>query len=297
MKRNLENKKWRYDFSLILATVGRVNEVDKFIQSVVNCKYNINKVQLIIVDQNKHDLIKEIINKYNNILKIDYIKSDKEGLSYNRNIGIKYAEGRIIAFPDDDCEYLEDTLESVYNAILNLDNDIVLGRIIDRDLNDVIRKWPKKEKRINKMNFFVLHSSITTFIDSNSFIDMPYFDEELGVGARYGSCEDTDYIYRLLNKKLGVIYTPEVILYHPKKEEENLNKNRIKKYGEGFGAFCKKNISFSTVYIFISVILVHIFKFLKAEVKRNKDHIEIEKIALKSRINIFIKYEGGDEGE
>ena len=36
------------------------------------------------------------------------------------------------------------------------------------------------------------------------------FDENLGVGARFGSCEDADLIYKILEKG---IYTPKIELW------------------------------------------------------------------------------------
>ena len=129
-------------FSLIMATYGREKEVDSFLKTIRKSNYNLELVEIIIVDQNDKISLDEIVSKYND-LNIKHIKSEVKGLAKNRNIGLRESSGGIVAFPDDDCEYLPDTLK-VINDIFEQDFsiDVVMGRIVERDGSDSLRKWP-----------------------------------------------------------------------------------------------------------------------------------------------------------
>ena len=51
-------------FSLIMATYGRKDEVGCFLESLMNSNYTMDKVEVIIVDQNKEIDLEPIISKY-----------------------------------------------------------------------------------------------------------------------------------------------------------------------------------------------------------------------------------------
>ena len=90
-------------FSLIMATLGRFDEIRIFLDSIDLQNYT--DFELIIVDQNEENILGDIILPYKKKFYINHIRIKEKGLSLARNVGIKYAKGDIIAFPDDDCIY------------------------------------------------------------------------------------------------------------------------------------------------------------------------------------------------
>ncbi len=190
--------------SLILATIGRTTEVELFLESLIKSKYK--DFELIVVDQNDEHVIDLIIKKYSAFIDISHVRPDFKGLSKARNLGLKHATGEVICFPDDDCKLYPDTLFAVKDGFLkNKKTDAIIGRIFDFDLNlNVIKNWPKKCLRVNMYNFYFLSSSITLFIRSSVLMKINGFDEQLGAGELLGSCEDPDFIYRMLKSKCEV---------------------------------------------------------------------------------------------
>ncbi|MGL5623009.1 glycosyltransferase, partial [Cetobacterium sp.] len=59
-------------FSLILATIDRKNEVQEFLDSLQKSNYPLQKIEVIIVDQNRDNFLQEIIKKYKEKIKIIY---------------------------------------------------------------------------------------------------------------------------------------------------------------------------------------------------------------------------------
>ena len=275
--------------SLILATYGRSNEIGAFLESVIKCDYDINLIEVIIIDQNdKIDLIK-IIDKYKEKIKIIHIKSKIKGLSKNRNIGLNQASGEIIAFPDDDCEYLKDTLNVVVNKLENSEFEMVLGKIVERNGQDSLRRWGKKEMNVSKKNFYKKSSSITIFYKKKFFNYR--FDEKLGVGAKFGACEDADFIYQKCIQSEKVLYTPEIKIYHPHYSAgNNMGIQKIQSYGLGFGAMVKKNLDINMGILFLKAEVYHLLKSLLYLCKFSENNSFNSLIAFKSRIEGFLKY-------
>ena len=102
-------------FSLITAVYGvdKLHFIESLFESIIRQK--IDDVESIIVDQNKTNEVKELCERYQGRLNIKYVKVDIPGLSRARNVGLNHAVNKIIAFPDDDCEYPDGLLNKIEN--------------------------------------------------------------------------------------------------------------------------------------------------------------------------------------
>ncbi|MGL4990775.1 MAG: glycosyltransferase family A protein [Sarcina sp.] len=274
--------------SLIMATYGREVEVENFLKSLLKSDYDLKKIQIIIVDQNEKIDLSKIILKYNSEVYIKHIKSKQRGLSINRNIGIKCSHGDIIAFPDDDCEYLVDTLKTVNELFIkNKDLSCVMGKIVERDGSDSLRKWPEKSLEINKSNFYTKCSSITMFYKMDKSIVK--FNEYLGVGQKMGSCEDTDILYKNLKNGANIKYTPKLMIYHPHYDSKtNMTLDKIKSYSLGFGAFAKANKDFHIFLLMSKILPFHLIKSFIYLLKLDLENSKKSYIAFSWRIKGFI---------
>lgn len=277
------------EFSLIMATYGRKEEIGLFLKSITEQTYDISKVEIIIVDQNDKIKLEEICNEYKKSLNIKHIKSDIKGLSYNRNIGLKIATGKYIAFPDDDCIYYPDTLWEVENFFeKNKEYDVVLGKIYDRkNKKNIIRNWKNKAYEVTFKNFFLSYSSITIFTKRNNI----KFDGQLGVGTFFGSYEDADYILQLLENNKKLKYTPEIEVWHPDLSANVMSEEKIYSYGLGFGALVKKHISIQIIFLFIQAIGFHFIKFIFAFTTFNKYEMKKRYLSIVSRFKGLYLYE------
>ncbi|MGL5963479.1 MAG: glycosyltransferase [Fusobacteriaceae bacterium] len=273
-------------FSLVLATIGRKNEIQEFLESIEKSNYPLQNIEIILIDQNKDDFLQKIIKNYTKKIKIIYIKSLEKGLSKNRNIGLKYISNEIIGFPDDDCKYFDDTLLNVSKSFeFNPSIDGIIGRIIDEDGNDCIRKWSKKKMKITKNNFYTKASSITIFEKNKKFLQ---FDEELGAGAKYGSSEDADFLYRTLKSGKKINYNPDIIIYHPK-PNNTFSKEKAYSYGIGHGVFVKKNFDLNILLFFIQGLILVNFRIIIGLLTCDFIKVIIWYFSLKGRIKGIVR--------
>ncbi|UOE37219.1 glycosyltransferase family 2 protein [Chryseobacterium oryzae] len=219
-------------FSLITATLGRVSEIEELLISLSAQTYR--SFELILVDQNPHRLIEEIVQRYDSQFTIIYIRSDRKGLSYNRNIALDVATGEIVGYPDDDCTYSENVLEDVKNSFTENNFDFVLLKANDpiTDFNFIT----VENRILSKKDIIKKCISYNVFTKLNKNIN---FDVQLGVGSFFGSGEETDYMWAVLNDKSRGGFAKNATVYHPANLSSK-DSERAYKYGLGFGAIFKK---------------------------------------------------------
>jgi glycosyltransferase involved in cell wall biosynthesis len=239
----------RYKFSLVMATLGRSEEIVLFLDSLLSQTYS--NFELIIVDQNNDNRVANIYGKYKNKIAITHIKSKQKGLSLNRNIGLSCISGDIIAFPDDDCIYDSGTLEKVNNFFNeNPDYSFYTCNTKDKAFNASILNTAKTDSDISPFNVMNVGISFTIFAKTTAFCAFR-FDQQLGVGTPFGSGEESDLLFFLLKNKNKGRYHAGHFIYHPAKAE---TAEKAFLYGKGFGAVYKKAIFhyhfFSLFFIF-----------------------------------------------
>ena len=200
-------------FSLILASKGRDIELVRFFENLILQTYK--NYELIIIDQNQDDRIRKIINSIPGI-NIIYLQSEP-GLSKARNIGLNYATGEIISFPDDDCWYEKHLLEQVNQLFLdNPKNVVFTGRTMSEKKQKKLWKWDAESGYVNKINIWKRANSNSIFINKALLKEPIIFDEKLGIGSGtpFGSGEEIDLLLKILFKGGTIKYEPEIIVYH-----------------------------------------------------------------------------------
>jgi len=254
--------------SLIVATCGRTDEVGVLLQSLAQQTCGPELFEVIIVDQNDSPVLNEIVSRFKDKLLIDHIRSEVKGLSRNRNRGLERAKGEIYCFPDDDCAFYPETVERALAAFqAHPEESLILGRVYDRSAGiDVIRKWPKEDRRIQIGNFFFLYTAITIFHRRTDL----RFDEKLGVGTYFGSYEDADFVFRSLRRGEHALYTPSIEVWHPAVNIKTMLPAKVYAYGLGFGALVRKNGGIVLWRIFLVALIYHSLLGLSAMLRFNK---------------------------
>lgn len=247
-------------FSLIVTSQGnRISDVKRLLDSLV--QQNIDSFELIFVDQSEGDECKMLVSSYNTRIGmgVHLIKTPKVSLSKARNIGIEIASGRYIAFPDDDCWYSSTVLSEVKEAFDETGADSICCGAYDPDKNRYLssRIPPKSRKRINVLNALALPISIGIFAIRDSNIS---FDEELGVGAKWGAGEESDLVLRLLNENKLIEYFKDIHVFHPYHDDaEEASCKKAYSYGLGYGALIKKTIRRSQ-YLIVFDLVITLFR-------------------------------------
>jgi glycosyltransferase involved in cell wall biosynthesis len=271
-------------FSLIMPTIGRFTEIECLFDSLAVQTYK--NFEVIIVDQNDTNTLETIKEKYEKILSIRYIRSSQKGLSLNRNIGLHNAEGEILGFLDDDCLYKPDALQYVHDFFIHNADYNLFSFNIEDPVSHIKKHKSGPRRPIEFNNFYESGCSVTIFVKKKSPFTFT-FDEQLGVGAKYGSGEESDMILYLLTHGYTGIYDGDYSIYHPDKGR-NYDCKRAYNYGLGYGALYKKTVFHYKRYFFMKKYLFAVIKnFGAIIISRYKKYYVY---ALCGKINGFLRY-------
>ena len=200
----------RITISLLLATVGRTEELANFLLHLDAQTYRC--FELIVIDQNTDDRLVPILSQYGQHFPIRHCRSGR-GLSRARNVGLPAATGDVIAFPDDDCWYPPELLERV--AAIFSENPALDG-ITGRPLDKSFARFHTASGPIDKYNVFLRCSSFTIFLRRRVVEAVGGFDETLGVGTTtaYIAAEESDYLIRALAAGFHLDFHAELSVFH-----------------------------------------------------------------------------------
>lgn len=230
-------------FSLILPTLGRAKDLKKFLISLEAQNYP--DVQLIIIDQNDDDRVKEIISQKDWSFELIHTKAPV-GLSLSRNKGLELAVGDIIGFPDDDCEYpqnLLNTLRKFFRSHPEVHG--ITGKCQTLQGKDSAGRFTKDESYLDRYNVWTKGVSISIFLRKECLEKVGTFDESLGLGANtiFQSGEETDLLIRAIKLNQRILYRPDIYVFHDD-PIQNFDKKSFKRaylYGCGCGRVLKKH--------------------------------------------------------
>ena len=197
-------------FSLVLATVGRSEELTKFLVHLAAQSHT--EFELIVVDQNPDNRLIPVLAEYSARFPIQHLRSSV-GLSRARNAGLEHASGDVIAFPDDDCWYPPDLLARAARVLAaHPEAGGITGRPIDRTFS----RFHKTSGAIDKQNLFLRCTSFTVFLRKSVVDAVGNFDEGLGLGSTKGRIagEETDYLLRALESGIRFYFDAEMEIVH-----------------------------------------------------------------------------------
>jgi glycosyltransferase involved in cell wall biosynthesis len=187
-------------FDLVVATVDRVDELDRLLGSLERQTHG--DFRVLVADQNDDGRVTDVLARHPS-LRIERVAAPR-GLSRARNAALPQIEADAVAFPDDDCVYPPDLLERAAVRLEGLDG--VTGR---EDW------WPATRAVLTRDNLWNRAISFTIFLRRGVVERVGAFDERLGLPASSG--EEIDYLIRALDEGARIEYDPSLVVEHPRK--------------------------------------------------------------------------------
>ncbi|HEV8145520.1 MAG TPA: glycosyltransferase family A protein [Bryobacteraceae bacterium] len=229
-------------FSILLATVGRTTEVRKFLAALA-AQTN-RSFELLAIDQNPDDRLKELLDPYRGEFSIRHLRSDL-GHSRAFNLGLAHVSGDVVAFPDDDCWYDPDLLDRVARVMQEHPGASgVTGREIVEPGFTSGGRWDQGAGPVTRANVFRRAISFTVFL-RRAVATAYQFDESLGVGAgtQWGAGEETDYLLSLIREGKQLWYDSSIAVWHQGRSGPYTDATcaKARSYGMGMGRVLRKH--------------------------------------------------------
>lgn len=221
---------------LLLATLGRVNELDRLLTSLAGQTYK--NFRILLADQNPPGYLDGMLERHAD-LPITRVMLPSLGVSIARNALLEHAAGDIIAFPDDDCWYAPDTLERVCETFGAHDScGSLLG--VWTASPDVYARGVH-EGIVSRVGLFHLAGTCVQFY-RKEVIKGIRFDHQLGPGTDlpYGCGEDTDYLLHT-HALTEVRRYKKIRVFHPAPEASLPPPEKVTSYAAGRMYLLKKH--------------------------------------------------------
>lgn len=219
----------RPHFSLVLATVGRVDPVKRFLKSMSSQEYP--TFEILVADQNPDERLEPVLDPFRPRLNIRRLRAPL-GLSRARNTARRFITGEIIGFPDDDCTYPPGLLDAVARALTQFPElGGIAGCPVATETGDRFRGFGERAEDLTHNNVWRLSSSIGLFLRREVLELVGDFDETLGLGSGtpWSAAEDRDYPLRAIDLGVRIRYEPSLTIEHPAPDYCDLDRA----YGSG----------------------------------------------------------------
>ena len=182
--------------------------------------------ELLVVNNNSTDGTDAVVESFGSRLPVRLLHESQAGQSYARNLAIREARGRVIAWTDDDVLVEPDWLTALMKAFAEFDADWVFGRSAPY--------WPESppswySTRVSGL-FAELDYGAQAFIVADR--DKPFYGlnhagtaqahkrlngyrTEFGLkGEGGGVGEDVDIFERAFAAGMKIVYTPAALVHH-----------------------------------------------------------------------------------
>jgi len=203
--------------SIVIVAYASNNLLLECLSSLSN--QNEKSFEIIIVDNGKNERVEEKIKG----MQVLYIKCPINFiLSEGRNIGVHFAESKIVAFLDDDAVVPRNYTKNILEAFKIKDIYAIRGKVLPKDPNF---KIPESYNLGNK----VIPSNITA--EGNSAYLKEVYLNVGGMHPLLFGHEGLDFSFRMFKKynEIKSFYYPDVLIYH-NPAEESKHKIKSKRY-------------------------------------------------------------------
>ncbi len=224
--------------SVVVSTLGRTDELVRLLDSLD--AQSLRAFEVIIVDQNTDERLSPIISRPRTFPLHRLRMPEGRGVSRGRNLGWRVAQAGTVIFPDDDCWYPEDYLESGIRLLDRTGAHLVSGRCSNLDGRSINARLAGRAGPITRNNVWISQMEGMTFVRRTLLETLDGYDETLGIGADtpWQAAEGPDFILRALAQGHACHFDPALYGYHAEIDTvapDASMMTKIRSYARGMG--------------------------------------------------------------
>lgn len=204
-------------FSVIIPSYNRHQKLSLCLSALSQIDYP--NFEVIIVDDGSPMSLDEVIAIWTKKLTITLIKQENQGPSTARNVGVNHAQGKFLAFTDDDCLPAKDWLNNFAQQLEKTPSALVGGRTVNGLVNNVYASTSQMlvDYLYDYYNKGNSKNRQTSFFTSNNFaVSKDIFMLIGGFSQKFplAAAEDREFCDRALKLGYEMIYLPAALVDH-----------------------------------------------------------------------------------
>ncbi|TCL91736.1 glycosyltransferase involved in cell wall biosynthesis [Rhizobium sp. PP-WC-2G-219] len=234
----------QHRFSLVVATLGRVDEIERLLVSLVAQQRG--DLEVLFVDQNGDDRLVPLLVRFSEEIDIVHIRSAEKGVCRARNRGAAQARGAWLMFPDDDCWYPGDFFLTLEALMASKPADIYSGRPTAPDGRTIMGSFAAEPTALTRDTVWNTLMEWIVVVRRPVFEAAGGFDVALGPGSGtiWGAHEVQDMVLKCLETGASGQYFPTLTAHHPEDHGDRRtreNAQKMYRYGAGLGYVLRRH--------------------------------------------------------
>lgn len=221
------------DIDLVVPTVGRTAELERFLGSVADRRWQ-GEVRVLLVDQNADDRLGPIVAAFQDRVALLHLRSEL-GVSRACNVGFRNSTAAVVGRADDDAWYPPDAFERLVEVLSeHSDWDAVCGITCDESGRPTQLRWDAAAGVVTRRNVFRRAIGATLFVRRAVAAELGDWDESYGPrpypdGTIRGGSEDGEYILRIIDRGFTLGYDPGIRIFHADFEPSFVDRPSMRK--------------------------------------------------------------------
>ena len=221
--------------SIIIPTKNEGTVLGNCLNSIRNLDYEKDNIEVIIVDGHSNDNTVEIAEMYD--CKVVYENIGSRGGACN--VGLRNAEGELVAFTDADCivpkdwlkniikEFKDEKIASVGGPNVTPDNDTDFAKCVGTVLVFLSKPGARYGFNIDRVTEVFHNPGCNVAYIKNTILKVGCFNENLT------TCEDEELDYRIRKRGYKILFTPNAKVLHYRRPTWDRFRKMAYRYGIG----------------------------------------------------------------
>lgn len=207
--------------TVVVCTRDRPDQLEPAVRAVLANTYS--EFELVVVDQSEAEQSAQLLQALANDDRRLRIVRDRggRGASRARNLGAREARTDILVFTDDDCVPSPDWVATMFRVMAEDPiAGIAYGTVIPAECDPaegfIVGYAPPRRQRLTRPVDKLRDAGIgaNMALRRSALFAIGGFDEMLGPGSYFPSCEEGDLAYRMLRGGYALLHVPEARVTH-----------------------------------------------------------------------------------